>query len=265
MAGPLFSYTNYADTGVYTAGDQVSTLPVSNLADRRVQKVWRSGTSYATWFGIDFGDSVGIGILGLFGCTLFSTDTVRHRLSNVALGNGEILDTGAVASGISDGYDQTLKVLGSGGTNTTARYWRCDINAISRSFVEGYFDIGRAWAGPVWQPSVGISLNWSEAWDDTSQIERSPVSGATFVQGGVSPRGMSVQFDYLSEDDKANALYIDRTVGTRGQLLFVPDETSTTLNAQAILGRQTRIARISQPTDTYPVVYSKAYDLQQDL
>jgi hypothetical protein len=256
----LFSWVDRLEGATVSTDSELSTLPASNIKDRRVQKVWRTDGDTTAYFGVDFGSAVSVGVLGIFGATISSTDTVRHRLSAVALGNGELLDTTAVASTTDPNYLQQIYILSA---EVNARYWRCDIVASSRSS-EGYFEVGRAWAGPAWTPSINFSLGWSAGWVDTSAVEKSPRSGAVFVDEGVVFRRMGVTFDSLAESDRTQALELDRAAGRRGQILFVPD-TSGDPETEAILGRMIDTSPVSQPTEAWPARYSKAYQIEQDL
>ena len=257
-----FSYVNKIDNAAtaLSAGDAVSTLPIANLQDPRVQKVWRSGTSYATWFGADLGAALPIEVIGLFGCSFGSTDTVRIRLSAVTLGAGELLDTTATASNIVAIYGQYVVLTG---TLINARYIRVDVSAPSRSGL-GYFDVGRLWAGPLWTPAFNYSLGWGEQWKDTSIIARSPRSGAIFVDTAASFRSFDMTFDYLSEDDRAQAMTMDNTAGKRGQILFIPDLAGT-LTTGPLLGRMVDTGQIKQDLRVSPPVFVRVYSLEQDL
>lgn len=267
----MFSWLNLIDSATLAAGDQSPALPVQNLKDRRVQNVWRSGSSISTYFTADFGSQSDIDVIGLFGATIGATDTVRIRLSNVSLGGNELFDQ-TVESNVQDGYDQFVYPLGE---TIAARYLRIDIDAESRA-ADGFFDIGRAWAGAGWQPKIGFSLGWTQEWNDLSTVTQSPRSGAVFVADAPSYRSMTVSFETLDDDDVAQARELDRIVGIRGQFLFLPD-TVNGLPTMPILGRQvagqssgsgsagSSGGSIVQQNETQPVTYSRTYKIQQDL
>lgn len=272
MTAMLSWADNVKSAPTITALSASSALPVQNLADRRVQKVWRSLLT-SSWFGVDFGANVPISVLGLFGCTLLATDTVRHRLSTVSLGAGDVLDTGAVACNVQPRYFQHLTINSPA---LTARYWQCDIGAASRAAL-GYFDIGRAWAGDVWSPSINIDYGWAEYWQDDAGISKSQRSGAVFTSDGALYRRLTATFQWLNDTDKASAMELDAACGSRGQMLFIPDSAGSP-NSQAILGRMAgssgganptaaivQGAPITQNTDAYPARYSKSYTIEQDL
>jgi len=253
-----FGYTDYVSDGTIAAGDESSGLPATNLGERIVQQLWRSGTSTTTYFTVDFGSAVPIQLLALFGCTLASADTVRHRLSAVASGNSELYDSGVVACGVDPLYGAHADTLTA---EVSPRYWRCDIVAASRS-VEGYFDIGRAWAGELWEPSANFSLGWGEGFDDTAQIDRSRHSGVAFASEGASFRVIDVTYDVMSEADRTQALTIEKALGKRTQFVFMRD---TGALETAMLSRVASTSMLRQPNDASTARYSKTYSLQQEL
>lgn len=255
----FLSYLNLVDAGTITAGSESSTLPRTNLADKRVSKPWRA-LSTSTFFGVDFGSALSVRVLGLFGCNIGAADTVRHRLSAVALGNSELLDTGAVASGVQVGYEGSVYLLTAA---VSARYWRCDISAPSRSSI-GTFDIGRAWAGSVFAPTIGFAVEWDESWNDLSESPRAHRSGVRFNDEGAQYRSMNCIFEDLSDAERLQALAIDQAVGKQDQVLFIPDSTAT-LHTSAIMGRMPQIYPAQQRDDVYPPRFTKQYAFEQDL
>lgn len=256
----LFSWINGIDGAILSAGNQVSTLPVANIADRKVQKAWRSGNATASWFGADLRTATSLGVIGLFGMNIAAADTVRIRLSNVAVGNNELLDTTALASNVAAGYGQYVYVPVA---PITARYLRVDINAPSRAS-QGNFDVGRAWAGPVWTPPINFSLGYGEQFNDGSSVLKAPRSGARFVDEGAVWRSFDMTFDWLDDADRIDALEIDRVCGKRGQLLFVPD-TAGDLVRRPLLGALTETSKVIENVAVFPPAYSKSYSIEQDL
>lgn len=256
-----FSWVNHVDRSgaSFTAGDQSPGLPVTNLADRIIQKVFRSGSSYSTNFTIDFGASVSVRLLGLFGCTLTAgTDTVRHRLSNVSSGAGEAYDSGVVDCGVDQNYGVNAALINA---DVTARYWRCDVVANSRSS-NFSFDIGRAWAGQVWVPGIGFSVGWGQGFVDTTDVTRARHSGVTFPSEGSVYRKLDFTFDNLLAADRDQALTLDRVAGKRSQIVFLPSTTDMTT---PLIGRMAELSQVMQPTSAVPARFSKRYTIEQDL
>jgi hypothetical protein len=255
----LLSYINLVDTGTVTAASESSTLPSTNLKDKRVSKPWRA-LATTTSVSCDFGSAVAVRVVAMLGCNLSSTDTWRIRLSAVSAGAGELLDTGAIASGVQAGYEQAVYLLAA---SVNARYLKIDIVATSRASI-GTFDVGRLWAGSVWAPTIGIVIPWDEGWVDLSEAPRARRSGVRFNDEGAQYRTMNVSFEDLSDAERLTALAIDQAVGKQDQVLFIPDSTAA-LATSAIMGRMPSIYPSQQRDDVYPARFAKQFAFEQDL
>jgi hypothetical protein len=255
-----FSWVNAGDTATYMAGSEASTLPSANLATFRSGRVWRALTT-STYFTATFAAATSINVLALGGCTLTATDTVRHRLYAGVNGTGALLlDTGAIACGVLAGYGMHVYKLAAA---LTPLSWRCDIVATSRG-VQGYFDVARAWAGPVLQPGVGIDHGWDEAWLDGANNVRGSLSGALFPGDGPQYRVLNANLGWLSDAEKAQFKEMQRIVGTRSQVLFIPDEDGD-VPREAILGHLGPLQQAKEANARVPPVYSQAFTITQDL
>lgn len=254
-----FSSVNFVDdTGaIIVASDEVSTLPALNITSPVVQKVWRALTTTPT-LDIDFGASASIDVLALFGLSMIAGDTVRHKLSNVSQGATDVLDTGAINCGVIDGYFQHVRLLNA---PVTARYWTIVFSAASRS-AEGYVDIGRAWAGLLWEPDINFSYGWSRGWIDTADVPRAKRSGVAFPSEGATYRKISVTYEQLGDTESDEAAEIDRVCGRHQQLIFIPDRAGD-LFRRPILGRLSDTSPIKQPDSSE--VFTKTFDVEQDL
>lgn len=251
----IFSWENRIDGATLSAGSETTNLTAQNLADHRIQKCWRS-LDLTTSFTATFPEQT-VGILALAGCTLADTDDIRHRLYDE--GNNLLYDT-TVDSDIVDGYGLHVHTLDA---EYDVAKWVCDITATSRS-AEGFFDIGRAWAGPIWEPGISWSLGWSDGWNDTTPVRRGRFSGASFIGQGVQFRTINFTLDFLSAADRIQGMDLARLAGMRNQLLFVPDVNSDWARL-GMIGRFTQVPRISQPLDVTPVAYTQIFEIQQDL
>lgn len=260
MANCLLSWINHVDRAgaLFSADSQSATLPASHLADPVVGKVWRSSGQTAASLTIDFGAVVTLDVLALFGCKLDGSDTIRHRLSMDDPESGDLLDTGAQASDIAEGYGAHLHWLPE---TVSARYWRVDIDAPSRN-AEGFFDIGRAWAGSAFQPLRNYSYQASESWIDPSVITRAPESGVEQVDKRPAYRQAAFALDHLTPEEARQLKEMDRVAGISGQVLFVPDPASATLAEEAILGRLSRSTPIKHPSFS---IHAKTFEIRQSL
>jgi hypothetical protein len=255
-----FSWVNAVDTApTITTDSQASTLPVTNLASSRYGRIWRTSAATTSFFLATFAAVTSVSVLALAGCTLAATDTVRHRLF-AADGVTVLYDSGVIACGVLPQFALHVQLLGA---SYSAGSWRCDIVAPSRNSL-GYFDIARAWAGPMWTPAIGISLPWSESWEDGANVTRSKLSGGVFLGDGPQYRMMDAVLNWMTEADKAQAEDLARIVGTRGQVLFIPVDTGN-LPRQAILGRFGKMQPIAQQQKTVPPRYQQNFNFIQDL
>jgi hypothetical protein len=257
MGGALFTYRNSMDAAAVSAGSEANTMRSFNLADPIVMRGWRS-LSASSYFLARFQAAADLDLLGLFGATLGEADQVRHRLYDAG---GIVTLDETVDAGVIDGYGQHVHKLAS--TQTGVLTWRCDITATSRAGV-GYFDIGRAWAGPAVEPSVGISEGWASGFVEETQMGRAKYSGLTFGAAGVRRRIMEFGFDYLDEDDKAALEDMARICGISAQVLFVPFYDADPAR-QAILGKFVNPQLIVESNNTAPPTYSQKFRIEQDV
>jgi hypothetical protein len=256
VAKTLFSWANAIDRATFSAGSEAATLPVANLATPRTGRIWRA-LAATSWFSAALAAPTSLQILALGGCGLASGDQVRHRLYDAG---GALLIDDTVAAGVLPGYGLHIHALAA---PVTAASWRCDITATSRA-ASGYFDIKRAWAGPVFQPACGIVIPWDESWEDAAPISRNPRSGGVSPGDGARYRSMNVALDWISDSEKAQLKEMTRLIGTRSQLLLVPDQDGD-MPREAILGRLAKISPIAASQDTAPPVYSQAFNILQDI
>jgi hypothetical protein len=241
MANGLISYINHVDASdtIIAADSELASLPVANVADSIVQRRWQIGAGTASGsLQVDFGSNVSIELLGLFGVSFASADTVRHRLSAVSMGAGELFDSTALASGVVSGYGQTVSKLDAA---VSARYWQCDIAASAA------FYVGRAWAGPVWNFERNFSLGATEDEVDGSTVTRAARSGVAYVDIGPTLRSAEFALEAMSSTDRASARAMIKAVGRRSQVVYVPDPDSADLNKEALLGLLDGWSAISQP------------------
>jgi hypothetical protein len=256
MAKTDLSWVNAVDTSTFKAASAADSLPVENLATPRYGRVWRSLLT-TSWFTVTFAAVTQIDIVALAAATLGAADSVRHRLFDAA--GATLLDV-TVSAGVLPGYALHVYTLAA---SINAASWRCDITATSR-VSNGYFDIGRAWAGPKWRPAVGIDFGWDETWNDDANNMRGKISGALFVGDGALYRSANVNLGFMGDTDKAQAKELSRLSGRRSQVLIVPDQDGD-VPREAILGRIDKMQPEKNLPGYVPPLYSQAFSLIQDL
>lgn len=250
------SWVNAVDTSTFTAGSAADSLPVENLASPRFGRVWRS-LSTTSFFIATFAAVTAIDILALGAATLGAGDSIRHRLFDAS--GASLLDV-TVSAGVLPGHALHVYTLAA---SVNAKGWRCDITATSRAS-NGYFDIGRGWAGPKWRPTYGVSFGWEESWQDDANNVRGKISGALFPGDGAQYRTVDVTLNYMSETDKAQAKELSRLTGRRSQVLLVPNQTGD-IPREAILGRVDKMQPAKNITGPSPGRYSQSFSVIQDL
>jgi hypothetical protein len=229
------SWRNWCDanTASIEADSEIGDLVASNLAQRQGYKAWRTAglSTGATdaGFDVDFGQVREVEALALVfprtsDPTLYdepaafaATDTVRHRLSAVSAGAGELYDSGVIESGVLDGYGYHVVRLNA---PVSARYWRVDLDAISRADI-GYLDVSRAWAGPAFQPAIGFSFGDNYGWGADVSVSRASRGVAEFVDNVEALRVWSMTLEGLSQVEAKELIEFERLMTSAGQFLVV--------------------------------------------
>ena len=249
MSNAYLSWVNHVDTATLSTDSEVAGLSVDSLGTPVVQQVWRTNGTTSAYFQADFGQNRAIDVLALVmprsGLLLASTDTVRHRLDadGGTPGAGAVLDTTAINSDVAAGYGYHHYRTSS---TLSARYWRADISAPSLSS-NNYFQLGRAWAGSVLEPAVGIQFGAGRAWGDLGTSVRAAKSGARYSDIGARLRQWDVQFGFLTDAEAQEAEERQRVAGTTGQALIVRTTTEMPIGRRALLGQLRTINPINQP------------------
>lgn len=250
MSNCWMSWFNWLDAGLaqITADAEAGELVAENLRERQGYKVWRTDGleegSTDAGFTVDFGAVREVGCLALVFprdndpnlydqvADFAATDTVRHRLSAVAAGDGELYDSTAIASGVLQGYGYHVVRLGAA---VNARYWRCDLDAISRADL-GFVDVARAWAGPVFAPSIGFSFGDAYGWNSDSAVSRASRGLAEFADNIEPVRIWTMAMDGLSDAEREELLEFERRVTTGAQFLI--GRTDVAAGKREMLARQ---------------------------
>ncbi|AWK85019.1 hypothetical protein [Azospirillum thermophilum] len=165
-----------------------------------------------------------------------------------------------IGSGIVAGYGLHAHVLPAA---VQARYWQADIAAPSLAAVPGYLDLGRLWVGPAWRPSNNFDFEWTDAWDDLSEVTEVRRSGLDFVDRGPRRRVLTFAFRALSEPEAKVAMKeLGRLAGTSGQVLFIQEPGGPYQGYEAIIGRLVEVSPITQPNFA---LYERVFQIRQSL
>ena len=270
MANAILAYGNLVDSATLSGGSWLSTLPLTNLQDRRLGKVARSASTDTsdTQFDIDLGQSRLVRVVGLVGHNFTLTAQYRIRLSNAADFGTTVADSGwsdvwpvvyplgSVPWGSLSfwsgrysaeeiaGYTGTLVFILP--TSTTARYARVEID--DQDNPADYVHAGRGFIADAWQPLQNMEHGSSLGWEDLSETQRA-LSGAIYSNERPKYRVVRPVFEGLGEDEAMAVVFdIQRRMGTTKELLFIwdPDDTVHALRRQ-FLGHFRALSSIENP------------------
>lgn len=265
---PVYSDSNVAYPPTISGGSWQTTLPLTNLFDRRLAKVARSTNTLATstTFDVDLGSARAVGLLALPKHTLTSGATVQWRASSVAgVFTSPIYDSGALAAWPAGATVEDLDGLNVSHvhvptTAQTARYWRCSI--VNTANPAGYVDLARVIIAGAWRPSMGMSLGAKLALE--SETERIVSDGgAAFYRQKPARRSWDFTVSMLATTDSmANAFKMSRQLGSYGQFFFVFDTADTYIHERAFLCVMRELSAIEYPFAEYQSV---AFRLVEEL
>jgi hypothetical protein len=266
----LFVTVNRADAGTYTAGSQVGSLPVTNLADRQLTKVWRTSsvTASVTWFQVDLGASYILHAFALLAHNISQSGRWRVRISNEALMASTVYDSGSQLAwptiggfgslpwgafqwggllSATEAAEYTISSFHIMPSSLTARYVRVDVadEQNGSTFIEA----GRFIAGPSYQPTLNIEYGWEIGFEDTSIITKS-MGGQTYIDERARYRVIRFTLSNIDQVELYHNIfdYLDRRRGIVGDVLFIPQPSEPTLYLhEAIYGRLRVINAIGNP------------------
>lgn len=261
MGNMIISSVNLVDTAsTITADDEVATLPVGNLQDRQLVKVFRN-TQTTAQLDVDFGQVHIVNFVALIKHNLSQTATVRWRFSNVSNFATTVYDSGTVDAwpvveefgtlpwGIFSwgGYlnptvaaNYTISTFDVLADVIQARYLRVDISDPDNA--DGYIQAGRLISGPAYRPSTNMANGVEFEFVDESRVTKSR-GGQTFIDEVERFRRIRFELINLPEAEIFQNVFnrIDRLRGAANDILVIPQpEDPTTWITQNIYGRLTR-------------------------
>jgi hypothetical protein len=259
MSNMIISSTNYSDEATSISADsEVATLPVENLQDRQLVKVYRSDGDTDVEIDVDFGQGRIIDFVALIRHNISQTGTIRWRLSNVSDFATTQYDSGVIDAWPVVEEFGTLPwgVFSWGGrinpevaaqyqissftvldSPVQARYLR--INISDNDNADGYIEAGRLIAGPAYRPSTNYGFGVQIQFVDESRIVKSR-GGQTFVDEVERFRRIRFELQNLSEAEIFGNVFnnIDRLRGVAKDILVIPQpDDPKTWPTQNIYGR----------------------------
>lgn len=287
MANIFLAWQNRTDEGTLSNGSWLSTLPLTNLQNRQVQKVARSNgvTSSATKFDLDLGAAKSIGVVALVVHNISVAGTVRITASDSASFSTLYYDSGTVSvwpSGViplellewedDNFWLGTISQQARAGyqapfihklsTIKNMRYWRVEIVDAGNS--DGYVQIGRLFMARGWTPTVNYSYGSGLGFQDPTPVDTS-LSGAEYFDVRSKFRVMQFSLPYITDTEAYNyALDLQRLAGVSGEILVMPDGGSniTQQPQRSFVGRLRQLGSIKQPN---PTTYSLDFEVKELL
>ena len=225
-----------------SGGSWQASLPVTNVADRRITRVARTTSAAAanTVIDIDCGATKSMRGVGLFNHNLQSTAQWRIKASLSAIGSTDVLDSGAKNvlqmslspdvlewedtgwwEGIGDGWVRNMHpIIYVHSELISARYVRIEITDTTNP--DGYVQVGRAFAGPVLEPAYNDDLGRGSGFVDFNTFDVGE-AGAEFARLGRKVKRETVTLSWLTEAEARFLRGISRQRGTDDDVLYVPD------------------------------------------
>jgi hypothetical protein len=265
---PIFSDRNAAYTPTFSGGSWRSTLPLTNLADRRLARLARSTNllTTSTTFDVDLQVARGVGLLALPKHTMSDGALVRWRGSNAEGSFGSpVYDSGwlsawPLGATIEDLDGMNVSHVHIPATPQTARYWRCEIDNASNP--AGFVDLSRVVIAGTWYPSTGMSVG--------AKIGLESATERVVTDGGAAlyrPKPIRRLWDFtipmLEEMESfAVAWRMMRQLGEHGQLFFVFDTQDPFMHERAFLCVIREMSAVEYP---YADSQSVAFRLVEEL
>jgi len=261
MANAGLSFVNYIDTAVISASEELETLPFELVRSPHLLEVWMSdpATLSTAWsWSADLITARPIKIIGVFNINSTPTATWRLKLSNVAAGSAEVLDSGVVAVAakvVADERQQSTMYLPAA---PSARFVHLDFSDPALG-VGNPMTAGGWWVGDLWQPSFNLSFGVQQRLVDPSPVSYSH-GGQAFVELRDKYRQADFSLDYLTETEAKGVIRtIDNRAGIGRNLLYVEQPGGTYQTEDTILGlfkelNPTAHARVNQFSRRFSVV-----------
>lgn len=267
----IISSTNYSDSGTLTVDNAVGTLPITNLQDRQIVKIWRNSQTTAQ-IDMDFGQGRIVDFVALIKHTISQTGKIRYRLSNVSNFSTTEYDSGLIEAwpvveefgtlpwgvfswggylNITIAAQYTISSFNVLTSPVQARYLRIDISDPDNT--DGYLQAGRLIAGPAYKPSINYANGVQFEFVDESRITKSR-GGQTFVDEVERFRRIRFELINLPENEMFQNVFnaIDRLRGVAQDILVIPQpDEPTTWITQNIYGRIAQTQPITNSALTY--------------
>ena len=254
----LLAWVNRADDADLSTDSEIATLPASNVQQVHVARKWHTAAGVKSAYLIfDLGSALACAIAAVLGTNLTSAATIQIRASDSdsSVTSSLLYDSGSIAAGVDDDYAAIYKSFAS----QAARYWRIDL---ADAALPDNLQVGRVFIGPTWEPSIDIELGWSISSKDESRIEKS-YAGQAYPDTRPACRVLEFSLAFMEAAEMfGSGFALSRAAGTTGDVLAVPDISSSYLSEQAVFGLLTA----SAPLVNYELgIYRQKFSIEERL
>lgn len=286
MSNVTLGMMNFADEATLSSGSWMTTLPITNMKNRRLSKVARSSNALAasTKFDIALTKARAIRVLSLIGHNLSVSATVRIYADDAAdfvtpiydSGSINVWPTGTIPQELLDwegdnfwlgtisqsavaGYQAPFISLMT--TSVTAQYWRVVITDTTNP--DGWVQIGRLYIADAWTPTVNMDYGTDLSFEDVSAFETS-LTGEEFFEQRQKRRKFKFTLGSLSATEGwSYAMELERMAGTTGEVLAIADPADA-VNAprRNFLGR---LVSLSGLANNKPNRMTKTFEIAEVL
>lgn len=238
---PIYSDRNAVYTPTFSGGSWETTLPASNLGDRRLARVARSTDALlaSTTFDVDLKAPRAVGLLALPKHGMSTSAQVRWRGSSIAGDySSPVYDTGWLTVWPSGATVEDLDGLNVSHVHVlpdleTARYWRCEISDASNA--AGYVQLSRVVVAGTWYPSTTAAIGAKIGLESLTERVVSD-GGAALYRSRPVRRYWDFTIPMIEETEAfAQAFKMQRQLGSHGQLFFVWDTADSYMHERAFL------------------------------
>jgi hypothetical protein len=289
----MLGFPNLIDSAAVSGGSWMSSLPLSNVKDRVLGRVARSADDSiaSACMVINLNKACKIRALAAINHNLSVNAKFRVRASLNALAVG-YADADWQAQDYDSGWQDVWPVVYASNSQEweddnwwTGKYTTDEMAGYTPSLIHllpadilvqvvrlefndtlnpaGYVQVGRVFAGPVWQPSINMGTGASLGWETDTDGQKA-IGGAEYFQRRTPYRVASFVINYLSVDEAfGRAFEMQRQAGVDREILFIhdPDDTLHALRRR-FLGRLRELSAIEYP---YSLYNSAAFKVKEIL
>lgn len=280
----LIAYQNLIDSATLSGGQWETTLPLSNLQTRPLQRLARTvdASGNSTAFVIDLGRARTLSLLALINHNLSADSAWSLRVSSDS-GFTEVLysSTSDVWSSVHRSLDlaweddnfwsgkpsdeelagYTWNAYHLFSAEQSGRYIEVTIDDANNS--AGFVQLGRVFVGAGWQPAIDLAPGATLSYETATQVQES-LSGTEYFERREGLRVARFGLRGLARDEALTRAFDQQRVsGVDAEVFFSWDTAdAATIHSlrRTFLGRMRKLSPLEQP---YQSLFSTTYELQE--